>query len=114
MDYINIAKNYNVICHIVQAGDGWCQANGEEKYIDTSYCTDTEIWVGIYENKDWETVSFFHELGHILSPPQENIWLQELNAWTIGLQEAAKYGYVINEPSIFNECIVPRLNTYFN
>ena len=113
--YKEIAKEYGLECHIVKPNDKWCQANGIEQYTNNSSCSNTEIWVGIFENEQWEMISFFHELGHIIiglnSEMYPTKWHLELNAWMIGIFEAQRRGYFIS-PQTFNEFVVPCLNSY--
>ena len=112
--YKEIAKEYGLKCHIVKPNDKWCKANGIDQYTNNSCCSPNEIWVGIFENKEWEIASFFHEIGHIMirfTPPSPTKWNLELDAWLYGLREAQKYGYFIS-PETFDEFIVPCLNSY--
>ena len=117
IDYQKIASNYNIIVHKVEVGDENCIANGVDAYLNRSSCAGhflspcvtssssctAEIWVGIFESKDEEIASFFHELGHCITAigdkfnylsPNHSFNL-ELDAWMVGLIEAYKYGYLL-------------------
>jgi len=117
IDYKKIASNYNITVHKVEIGDENCIANGVDAYLNRSFCSGhylnscstslsscaAEIWIGIYENKDEEIASFFHELGHCLTTIRDKFkdlssndsFNLELDAWMVGLIEAYKYGYLL-------------------
>lgn len=75
-----IAKDYNVLVNKVKMGDKFCEANGEETYINTSYSAGNtndnkstpEIWVGIFENNEYRQLSFLVELGRITMVEEED------------------------------------------
>lgn len=116
IDYQKIASYYNIIVHKVEVGDENCIANGVDTYLNRSFCAGhfltpcttsssscaAEIWIGIYENKDEEIASFFHELGHCITTIGDKFndlsndsFNLELDAWMVGLIEAYKYGYLL-------------------
>ena len=108
MNYQEIGLQYGIIVHKVESGDKWWKVNGSDAYLNESACAGRdEIWVGVYDNKDEEIASFFHELGHCISPNMEDfhhteysIFHVELDAWMVGLIEAYKYKYLM-KPSTF-------------
>jgi hypothetical protein len=118
MDYCQIADKYGIKVHKVVKGDKYCLANGEDTYTNCSFSAGRdEIFIGVYDEKDKEIASFFHELGHCLSTNMEQFdseellkWHIELDAWMVGLIEAYKYKYLM-QPSTF-EYIIQCLNTY--
>ena len=117
IDYKSICKKYEVALIKVKSGDVYCQANGEESYINTSFCSGRDLYLGIYDNKDWETASFFHELGHIITTHRPDaydclIWHRELDAWMVGLQLAYEYGYYIKPSTFYDMVIENGLKTY--
>jgi hypothetical protein len=104
MNYQEIGLQYGITVYKVERGDKWWKANGPDAYLNESACAGRdEIWVGVYDNKDEEIASFFHELGHCISPNMEDfhhteysIFHVELDAWMVGLIEAYKYKYLMN------------------
>jgi hypothetical protein len=108
MNYQEIGLRYGITVYKVERGDKWWNANGPDAYLNESACAGRdEIWVGVYDNKDEEIASFFHELGHCISPNMEDfhhteysIFHVELDAWMVGLIEAYKYKYLM-KPSTF-------------
>lgn len=101
--YEKISKKYNVKLNFVQKGDKFCEANGEDIYINNSYCTFDEIWIGIYEDEEKKLAFFFHEIGHIIDPIDWSLNCNnsknemELWAWEIGFKLAKSYGIVFNK-----------------
>jgi hypothetical protein len=117
IDYKKIASNYNIIVHQVEIGDENCVANGVDAYLNSPSCAGhflnscttsssscvAEIWIGIYDNKDEEIASFFHELGHCITTIADKFdnlssndsFNLELDAWMVGLVESYKYGYLL-------------------
>jgi hypothetical protein len=110
-DYQQIASNYGITVHKVEEGDETWNTGGSV-HLNHSFCGGIdEIVIGVYEDVDWEIASFFHELGHCITTNTfEGDYLKfhiELDAWMVGLQEAYKYGYVI-QPSTLKfmiECL---------
>ena len=108
MNYQEIGLRYGITVYKVERGDKWWKANGPDAYLNESACAGRdEIWVGVYDNKDEEIASFFHELGHCISPnmgdfhhTEYSIFHVELDAWMVGLIEAYKYKYLM-KPSTF-------------
>ena len=103
---IDIAGDYNVILTEIKDGDGYCQSNGIDTYINSSYCTGhigntdsrdlPEIYLGIYEDQELRLISFFHELGHVTSDIKfdEGITKYDIerDAWIKGLRIAQTHG----------------------
>jgi hypothetical protein len=118
IDYQDIANQYEIKVHKVEKGDKYCEANGEDLYINSSFAAGKdEIFIGIYEDKDMEIASFFHELGHCMSNNLKQFkreelskWDIELDAWVVGLNEAYKHNYSM-KPSTFIY-MVECLNSY--
>lgn len=118
MNYLEIGRQYGITVHKVEVGDEYWEANGSDVYFNQSACAGrNEIWVGVYEDKDREIASFFHELGHCISNnlkdfhyTEFNKFHIELDAWMVGLTEAYKYKYLI-KPSTLNY-IVKCLESY--
>jgi hypothetical protein len=108
MNYQEIGLRYGITVYKVERGDKWWKANGPDAYLNESACAGRdEIWVGVYDNKDEEIASFFHELGHCISTNLKDFhhtefdkFHMELDAWIVGLTEAYKYKYLM-EPSTF-------------
>jgi hypothetical protein len=100
--YRSISSDYNIpIITAVQKGDTECKANGEDSYINRSYNTHDQIWIGIYEDKEFELISFFHEVGHC-AQTNENVngftyYEIEKDAWKRGYEIAEKYGITFSE-----------------
>lgn len=61
-----VASKYGRNVVQVTEGDGHCQANGTESYVNKSYCCHPDIYLGIYDDEELKLASFFHELGHAL------------------------------------------------
>ena len=106
VSYQEIASNYNIKVYKIQPNDNYCINNGKEVYFNRSFCIGREeILIGIYNNKDEEAASFFHELGHCITTQlfecnifknlPNNSFNVELDAWMVGLIEAYKYGYLL-------------------
>jgi len=55
------------------------------------------IMLGKFDDKDLQITAFFHELGHCLFKPVNNIWMDTLSmegtAWEVGRAEASKYAF---------------------
>lgn len=78
-----ICEKYKIILHEVKIGDKYCIANGNDNYINHSCCAGkTEIWLGIYENEELKTLSFFHELSHCLDPIDWSVNANEFTAYS--------------------------------
>lgn len=91
----SICKEHGVKLHVVQAGDEYCVANGEDTYVNSSYSAgdvdcSPEIWLGIYDDEELKKISFFHELGHVLDSGKVYLhrYSREMRAWEIGLSYA--------------------------
>lgn len=114
-DYEKIGREYGIKVHLIESGDQFCQANGEDRYVEASYCAGREeIFLGIYEDPDRKAAAFFHELGHCISRNLKGVdcltWHIELDAWMVGLTEAYRHGYYM-KPSTF-EYMIECLQTY--
>jgi len=115
IDYLKIADSHGIKLHMVKRGDSFCEANGEDAYMNDSYCAGKdEIILGIYDDEDLEIASFFHELGHCITKKkwEEGIlkFHMELDAWMVGLTEAYKYGYHIKSSTF--EYMVKCIDSY--
>lgn len=118
IDFQKISEEYGIILHQVVPGDRWCKTEGEDHYVNRSFCAGRdEIWLGIYEDPDWKTVSFFHELGHCLT---QHEWTEdmlkfhyELDAWLVGLQLGQEYGYYV-KPKTLKKFVMSSLFSYLN
>ena len=92
-----ISKDFGIIKLVqITKGDEYCIANGEERYINSSYIAGRdEIYLGIYENKELLIASFFHEIGHTLVNfiNYKTVIDIEREAWKQGFDVAKKYGY---------------------
>jgi hypothetical protein len=102
LDYVNICKEQGVEkFNQVVKGDKFCKSNGYDNYINSSYSTFDEIWLGIYDDEELKVVSFFHELGHIKDPikQHDNKFDQEKKAWDVGYELAKKYGITFTDKS---------------
>ena len=97
---------YGLIVHYVESGDKFCQADGEENYLDHSYFAGNEIYLGIYKNEEFKFISFFHEVGHILLPSwfgekfKYNTLIIELECWHIAIMEAQKLDVFFSDEAI--------------
>ena len=104
IDYQKIASNYNITVHRIRRGDKYHTAIGDDVYLNRSWSGGiNEIIIGIFDDKDEEAASFFHELGHCISRDlgnsfdniQNGSFHSELDAWMVGLIEGYKYGYLL-------------------
>ena len=116
IDIEKIASSHGITLHQVFPGDQFCEANGEDHYVNRSFTAGRcEIWIGIYEDEDWKVASFFHELGHCLTQQEWNEDMlkfhYELDAWLVGLQVAQSYGYFI-KPSTLKKFAIKSLFSY--
>jgi len=118
-----IAEKYNVILNEVELGDKFCDANGEESYINSSYSAgsirttcDAEIWLGIYENEELKLISFFHEMGHMLiDMGYDNdlkVYDYEKDAWEKGYKLAGECGVKFSRKA--KRWAKKQLNSYKN
>lgn len=65
------------------------------------------IWVGDYENKEFELISFFHEYGHHLVGHDTfaekwnyNTLMVEIECWNRGLEAARNMGYLFSDKAV--------------
>lgn len=74
----------------------------EEQITNHSFSTSTDIYLGLYEDRELKIASFFHELGHCLDSKDlvekntekyPGVYQQEANAWCRGFEESGKYGF---------------------
>jgi hypothetical protein len=102
--------------------DFFPSANGADTYHDACWCSGNiktasgkyppEIWVGIYDDNDWRTASFFQILGSIwidyaryFAPDQPVTECEmALADWEEGMAIAASEGYAPSE-STFEKCM---------
>ena len=98
-----IAEHKGIKLIEVHPGDQLCKANGEDAYIDHSYCAGKDyIELGIYSDPEKRIVSFFHEMGHILTPKRvhkrcRTVYEVEEKAWKYGYKLAKFYGIEFNK-----------------
>jgi len=77
----------------------------EPLYNDSSTAGDT-IWIGEYDCKEFELISFFHEHGHSLisknfiKKSHYNTLLIEIEAWNCGIKFAMSLGYYFSDEAI--------------
>jgi hypothetical protein len=104
----------NIKLNFVVSGDKWCAANGEETYLNSSYNTHDEIWIGIYKDDSLKLASFFHELAHCTETTANNLsktyYQIEKHAWKIGYELARMYNIRISKNA--REWAKTRLETY--
>jgi hypothetical protein len=107
-----IAENYGVVLYVIIKGDKWCEMNGEDKYINKSWSTANEIWLGIYEDEELKTLSFFHELGHVFNQKIDytTIYQMEKAIWDIAFSIANKFDYIFSTKA--REWSYKQLETY--
>jgi len=108
---IEISNLYDIKLYFVEKDDIYCEANGEESYIDQCYvagglnCIEKrclpDIWVGIFEDPELMLAGFFHELGHLFDtveygksdiPDEDWKYENEKRAWKIGFEKAEEFG----------------------
>ena len=66
----------------------------EWMYRNRSMQTYDEIFLGLYSNEELRSVSFFHEMGHILDTQNHRTkYTQEKVAWKVGFRLAKKHGF---------------------
>ncbi len=110
-----IADYYGVELVEVQPGDSFCKANGEDTYINRSFVAGKYIELGIYADPEKRLVSFFHEMGHILTPKGVNNkcrtkYQVEEKAWKYGYKLAKSFGIEFNKDT--KQWAVEQLNGY--
>ena len=91
VELTNIARFAGSSLKTVKKGDMFCSMNGEGTYLNCSYVMGRhEIILGIYEDDELLTISFFHELGHIFHDSKfpasvdYNRYLIEEECWRVG------------------------------
>lgn len=78
---------------------------------------DDEIILGIFQNPEIKTATFFHEIGHTLVTKHfarlinYDVMLIEYQAWIEGLRVAKKYNYTFSN-NVF-KYILESLNSYY-
>ena len=110
-----IADYYGVELVEIQPGDSFCKANGEDTYINRSFVAGKYIELGIYADPEKRLVSFFHEMGHILTPKGVNNkcrtkYQVEEKAWKYGYKLAKSFGIEFNKDT--KQWAVEQLNGY--
>lgn len=105
----------------VQEGDEHCKANGVDKYINCSYCSNDEIYLGIYDDQELKLLSFFHELGHLkdttdwdweLDTRKNAQYKIEQRAWEIGYEIALLNHIEFSDKA--KQWALEQLETYFD
>lgn len=92
-----LIKRYKLSIHQISPNDPYIKANGIDYYINKSYYSNPIIILGIYNNKQKQLISFFHELGHHLAPYPKSIYQNEYHAWIIGLSIAKTHKIKFNK-----------------
>lgn len=94
-DVLLLASKYNIRKIIfVKIGDEYCEANGIDSYINSSYIAGGDIYVGIFRSKEKMLLSVLHELGHRASRRKvKNKYEEETAAWDWAFKFAKKLGY---------------------
>lgn len=75
----------------------------EKKYIEdyemynNAWCAGRDIYLGPYDNDEFQLIALFHELGHIITPSvvlsDINVIDNDLATWKTAIERAAwKYG----------------------
>lgn len=80
-----------------------CKANGIEMFKNACcIIANQEIIIGIYEDKELELISFFHEIGHTLVPQPRRItkYQQEKEAWMLGINLAKRYNITFSQRAL--------------
>lgn len=92
-----VAEQLDIQVIFVQDGDEHCAANGRDQYINRSVCYGRAVEIGMYDDKEIELISFFHEVGHIIDPIDwskvegATKWHQEASAWRLAFRLMANY-----------------------
>ena len=116
-DFKTVANKYGRNVVQITLGDSYCQANGTEEYLNRSYVSFPNIYLGIYDDDEFKLASFFHELGHVLVPEEfiESVKYYtpdvEREVWRLGF-ELAKNEYGLMFSQKVNEWVEEQINTY--
>lgn len=81
---LDLLTENNITLHLVSKGDDYCEANGEETYINSSYSDVDNIWLGIYDDPELKNLSLCHEIAHCLIEGNmefENVYELEKFTW---------------------------------
>ena len=109
-----IAYQYGVgLTQVTDEQHELCKANGAYTYREISYVVGRyEIVLGIYDDEELKNISFFHELGHTLTPQPESltIYQMEEEAWRLGIQLAKRYGFTFSKKAL--QWAKEKLETY--
>ena len=75
-------------------------------YNDCMSSGDT-MWIGEYDNEEYELISFFHEYGHRLIHKNcfvekwdYNTLMIEIECWNLGIEAAREMGYLFSDDAI--------------
>lgn len=93
-----IIKDYSVIKFVfIQSGDEYCQANGEQLYINNCYISLNELYVGIYEDKNLMVMGILHQIGHLIQSNNMCFtkYQQEIHAWNQAYKLTKRYSIQI-------------------
>ena len=105
---VRIGADLDIEVRIVDDAELERIGTGRESQVNhCSYVGGGPIWVGYYDDDELRTISFFHEIGHILEPAHlyaeaaaadDTDWeqfglMREVLAWLRGLEEAHRRGY---------------------
>lgn len=104
---VKICKETNIklIDMSLPENEDHIEANGIESYMNSSFSVVDEIHLGIYENKEYRFISFFHELGHIITLPNylghyNTKFEYEIAAWYSGLEYARNLGIHFSDEAL--------------
>ena len=82
------------------------QHHKNEPLINRCMVAGYDLFVGDYDNEEFEVISFFHEHGHKLVPDQfveqwnYNTLMIEIEAWNLGIEFARQRGYIFSDDAI--------------
>jgi len=99
-------ENIRLIDVNLQENFKYREASDKDYYINRSYYAgNNEIFLGIYDNKEFRFISFFHELGHCLSLKHLNYkycsqFVYEIEAWHQGLKYARNLGIYFSDEAL--------------
>jgi len=96
-----LTENLNLVITDCSMVNYWETGGTGDKsdYINKSYISGNEIILGIYDNPEFRSISFFHEVGHFLSHKLlgDSEYENERIAWEVGFAVAASHGIFFSE-----------------
>lgn len=87
----------------------YIKANGLDAYTERSSCaagSNAIVWLGRYKDPEQRSISFFHEVGHLLLPPDyhwdvgHNSIICEVQCWQLGLRFAYRKGLSYSDAAL--------------